>query len=154
MGIGIVATGKGGATSGMFMPGIASGFGGSAVLAGAFFSFAGAAFFFPTGLTGAGMLMPGMFICACAGAPAAAKANADPSRNPDRFTLAPWKEAPPTGCRGCDFGPGSAVAVLAGAGVAAAAALGASAIPLRFDVLAILHFNSPFSLLTSERITI
>jgi hypothetical protein len=49
-----------------------------------------------------------------------------------------------------------AAAVLAGARVAAAATVGASAlaIPLRFDVLAIVHFSLLFHVAPFERITI
>src|SRR5690348_3568933 len=102
-------------------------------------------FFFAACLVGIGMVMPGMFICAIAGVARTARATHGTVRLGKTFRRRPrFEKRRPR--RAAEGAPNRilAAAVLAGAGIAAAAALRATAIPLRFDILAILHFKSPF----------
>src|SRR5690349_1231833 len=103
-----------------------------------------AVFFFAACFEGMGIVMPGMFICATAGVAANASAVRIGKTFSGRPCLENWHPRPDA--EGASHNH-LAAAVLAGAGIAMAAAVGTSAlaVPLRFDGLAILHSWSPFS---------
>jgi hypothetical protein len=134
------------AGAGMVMPGmlaipLSAGAAALGFAAGAGFLVAG--FLFAEDFECAGMVMPGMSICAYAGA-AAPSAIVEQSKRGRIFTRAPrYGKAPPAGGRGH---VGSAIAVLAGARVAAAAGFGgAAALAIRGGGgLAVGHSWSPF----------
>src|SRR5438270_2151635 len=92
IGIGCAADGVAPCFVGMVMPCIgfaAAFFAGAAVFAflcGAAFFLAGA-FFFAAGFAGIGMVMPGMFICAAAGAETLASASAPAARCSSTLTI-------------------------------------------------------------------
>lgn len=104
-------------------------------------------FFFAPGLAGAGIVMPGMLICAAAGAAGARVPNRQSRRSRDFNGSSFVAGYTPRRSRRGVFSRGLAAAVLASAWIAAAAATGgaaAFAIPVCGDGLAIDHFQSPF----------
>jgi hypothetical protein len=111
-------------------------------------------FFLAAGFAGAGIFMPGMSIdWAVAGTPDVPNVIVVQRTNGRIFTQTPRKCGvhPRWPAEGA-FSDGLAVAVLARAGIAAAAALGAAA--GCGDVLTILHFPVSFFVARSERIAI
>lgn len=151
-------------SAGMFMPSIdvlgasffgAALFSGVADVGAAFFLgpafFFGATFSFAAGLDGIGIFMPAIG-WAAAGAATSEAAIEVQRRSGRAFRDNSLGIAPPALGRRCI---NSAIAILAGAGVAAAvAAIRAAAIAFGFCFLAIRHFGSPFCIAPIERITI
>jgi hypothetical protein len=102
---------------------------------------------------GVGMVMPGMDICAAAGA---ANSPAVPIKSDNDFSGKPFKRsALDRSTEGAVHNARSAAAVLAGARVAAAAAARRTAtILFNFFLFANAHFLFPFLVAQSERITL